>query len=149
VITLAHYFWQKEGHAECTPEACDAGERMLACVNALLGHVASVSSWREANDPDTGSPISGTRGGAGDGGFRLSTSTTGSPRSAHKQARAVDVFDPDNKFDDYISRFDLQGGARNVLLERFGLYREAPHATPGWCHLQDIPPASRRRTFNP
>ena len=34
-------------------------------------------------------------------------------------------------------------------LERYGLYREAPDATPHWCHLTTRPPMSgRRHSFN-
>ena len=93
-------------------------------------------------DPDTGSQISGSKGGAGDGGFRLPDSTTGVQSSAHKEAKAVDVYDPDNLLDKAIDKND-QG------LVIYDLYREHPDATPGWCHLSTRPPGSKRRTYRP
>lgn len=149
MITVKQYFWQKDGSPECTPAICEAADALLLKVNALLESAAQLSGWVEKNDPDTWSPISGAKGGAGDGGFRLSTTTTGATHSAHRFARAVDVYDPEGKLDDWLSGFDEDGGRRNAMLEEFGLYREAPGATRTWCHLQDLAPGSGRRTFSP
>lgn len=117
-------------------------------------------------DPDTGTEISGKKGGTGGGGFRADAEE-GSDRSSHKilyrqdkdgnwvpdpEATAgagVDDFDPDNALDDWISTFDTEGGARNEVLERHQLYREHPDDTPGWCHLTTRAPRSGRRTFKP
>lgn len=100
-------------------------------------------------DPDTRSEISGSVGGDGDGGFRTPGSRTGALNSAHREAMAVDDYDPDNAFDDWITLFDEDGGARNAMLALHGLYREAPEHTYGWTHLQTRAPASGRRTFQP
>lgn len=91
-------------------------------------------------DPDTGTQISGSKGGNGDGGFRLPDSTTGKAGSKHKVAHAVDVHDP---------KGNLDGWLDDRLLTLYGLYREHPDSTPGWAHLQDIPPGSGHRTFYP
>jgi hypothetical protein len=133
---MSQYFLNKP-HSD-KQSACALG--LLQNVNALLREAEDNSAFIEQIDPDTGTGISGARGGTGDGGFRLSTATTGAPNSAHKEARAVDVYDPHNILDDWIT---------DEILERFKLYREHPNSTPGWCHLTTRPPASGNRTFVP
>jgi hypothetical protein len=137
-ITNAMYFALVPGpgekiHSAQDDLACDA---LLVRVNTMLVELG----WHFPIDPDTGTPISGSKGGTGDGGFRLSTSTTGKAGSKHKTAHAVDVYDPENWLDEHIT---------DTLLAQHGLYREHPDDTPGWCHLQDIAPGSGRRTFKP
>lgn len=135
MITLAQYFGEKvhDGAQQA------AAFILLEKVNALL-EWARLGGYGEDIDPDTGTQISGAKGGSGDGGFRLPTSTTGAANSKHKLAHAVDVFDPHDKLDRMLD---------DSVLEHFGLYREHPDATPGWCHLQDMAPNSGKRTFRP
>lgn len=144
VITAAQYFGAK---AHSQDEAARAAD-LLQRVNALLDDAAADGAHVGEVDPDTGSEISGSKGGAGDGGFRLPTSTTGSARSSHKEARAVDVYDPAGRLDDWLDTFE-HGVGDNTKLAEHGLYREAPSHTPGWCHLTTRAPGSGRRTFNP
>lgn len=132
IISLTQYFGAKPHTEEHEIAAGD----LLARVNALLEGLG----WDWPIDPDTGCAISGSRGGSGDGGFRLPTATTGAAMSSHKQARAVDVYDPDDYLDRNITDADL---------ERHGLYREHPDATRGWCHLTTRAPGSGKRTFWP
>lgn len=132
VITEQHYFLDKQ-HSE---EQEQAAEILLDRVNDLLVHL----EWGYPIDPDTNSSISGSRGGAGDGGFRLPNSSTGKPNSAHKQAQAVDVYDPQDLLDSFID---------DALLEDFDLYREHPSATHGWVHLSTRAPKSKKRTYIP
>lgn len=100
-------------------------------------------------DRDTGSEISGSKGGSGDGGFRLSTSTTGAAGSPHKDALAVDDSDQDDAFDKWLDKFESPDGRKNSMLEKHGLYREHPSKTPTWCHLTTRAPKSGKRTFFP
>lgn len=132
MITTEQYFGSKP-HSD---EQTRAAEALLSRVHAMLDSLI----WGYPVDPDTGTSISGSKGGSGDGGFRLPNATTGKAMSKHKMAHAVDVYDPDNVLDATID---------DELLSDFSLYREAPDATPGWCHLQDVPPGSGRRTFQP
>ena len=132
MITLAQYFGSKPH----TPEHEAAATELLDRVEKLCMTLA----WDWPIDPDTGTSISGSRGGAGDGGFRLPTATTGAAMSSHKEAKAVDIFDPKNELDDLIT---------DALLTAYGLYREAPEKTPGWCHLTTRAPKSGKRTFTP
>lgn len=132
MITSLMYFGLKRHSAQDTTNAFE----LLRRVNGLLEYL----EWPFPEDPDTGTPISGSRGGNGDGGFRLKTSTTGAPNSPHKLACAIDLYDPEDLLDDMIT---------DELLAKFDLYREHSANTPGWCHLQCIPPKSGRRTFRP
>ena len=132
MIDEGQYFGSKAHTDEQEQEA----EALLTRVNDMLTFLV----WDYPTDPDTGTSISGTKGGSGDGGFRLSDAKTGKPFSKHKTAHAVDVYDPEDELDFMID---------DETLERFGLYREAPSATRGWSHLQDVAPSSGKRTFLP
>ena len=68
--------------------------------------------------------------------------------SSHKEARAVDVYDPSDRLDEWLDTFE-HGDGDNTRLEQHGLYREAPASTPTWCHLTTRAPHSGRRTFAP
>lgn len=144
MISAHDYFGAKPHSEDQEAAALDLLER----VNKLLAAARAAGAYWDWIDPDTGSQISGSKGGAGDGGFRLPTATTGSPHSSHKEAKAVDVYDPIGKLDDWLSEYDGPDWGNGVL-EQFALYREAPTATPGWCHLTTRAPGSGRRTFNP
>lgn len=146
-------------------------EAQEAAALDLLGRRNALRvEWMQATgktcpiDPDTGTEISGARGGAGDGGFRLTTATTGKVGSAHKclpadkpDGAAVDDFDgPTNDLDAWLDQFEVKmpngsdGG--NTKLEEYGLYREHPNDTAGpngWCHLQTRAPGSGKRTYLP
>lgn len=115
-------------------------EELLSRVNPLLAEATSAGAWTGANDPDTGCQISGSKGGDGDGGFRTPASTTGAPHSAHRQAQAVDVYDPGNTLDAWLT---------DEKLEQYDLYREHPDSTPSWVHLTTRAPGSGHRTYFP
>lgn len=131
-ISNAQYF-QAKPHT-------DADE---ACCTELLDRVSAMFAFLQVEPlicPNTGTQISGSKGGAGDGGFRLQTATTGAAMSSHKLAQAVDVYDPQNSLDDMVT---------DEVLEQFNLYREAPDSTPHWLHLTTRAPHSGHRTFQP
>lgn len=58
----------------------------------------------------------------------------------HETSQAVDIADPENKIDDWLT---------DAKLESFGLWREDPADTDTWCHVQNVPPPSGKRTFKP
>lgn len=134
MITIEQYFRGKPHSLEKGLAADD----LLKRVNALLAFAATCSAYVWPIDLDTMTQISGSRGGAGDGGFRLPESTTGAAKSSHKEARAVDVFDPHDILDNWLT---------DAVLAEYGLYREHPKHTHGWCHLTTRAPGSGRRTF--
>jgi hypothetical protein len=139
MITLSDYFGPRERHPEATDEMRANATALLGKVNSLLARADAEAGWHWPVDVDTGTCVSGSRGYSGDGGWRPSDAKTGAPRSSHKKARGIDVYDPGNMLDDWLN---------DKILEEHGLYRETPRATNGWCHLQDVPPGSGRRTYD-
>lgn len=139
MITLDQYFGDKMAAPDASKLRKQNAAELLRRVNRLLDF-AEKAHIRIVVDKDTGTSISGSRNGSGDGGFRLSTTKTGAARSKHKEGQAVDVYDQDDRLDSFLT---------DAILEQFQLYREHPHKTLGWCHLQSVPPRSELRTFNP
>jgi len=144
MITTPEYFGAKSHTDAHETAATDLLDR----VNRLIAEAVAVGGFESKIDPDTGTEISGIKGGAGDGGFRLPTATTGRQNSSHKEARGIDVYDPGDWLDAWINESEGDNGV-NSKLQKYGLYREAPHATLGWCHLTTRAPGSGRRTFVP
>jgi hypothetical protein len=144
MITLEQYFGKKP-HTDADEKNA---QFLIARVNCLLIEAESSGVIKLVIDPDTGSYISGSKGGAGDGGFRLSDSATGRAKSSHKEAKGIDIYDPQGKLDKWLDSFEKPNGV-NKKLEMYSLYREHASATPRWCHLQTRAPKSGRRTFYP
>ena len=65
-----------------------------------------------------------------------------SRRSRHLTCQAIDLADPDDRLDAWCLE-NLE------VLAEIGLWLEHPDATPGWCHVQIVPPPSGRRVFFP
>lgn len=135
MISKADYFKAYDGHKDITPAIEENAEKLLDRVNRLLDECEGMG-WKPRINPATGTMISGQK----NGGWRPPEVPIGSPNSAHKQGRAVDVADADGSLDNLIS---------DGMLVRHGLYRESPEETKGWCHLTDRAPGSGRRTFMP
>ena len=132
MITLAQYFQAKPHTAEHVVAAYD----LLKRVDSLL----QTLNYTPPTCPNTGTQISGSKGGSGDGGFRLQTATTGAALSSHKTGQGIDLYDPVNHLDAILT---------DTLLAQAGLYREAPSETQGWTHLTTRAPHSGNRTFLP
>jgi hypothetical protein len=135
-ITIEDYFNNKSHHVDATAERIANAKKLLVQVNSLLAEAETV--FRLHNNPKTGTLISGNKDG--DGGFRLQSSVTGSAMSSHKEGLGVDVYDPGDELDDWITR---------DILVKHGLWREAVKWTVGWCHLTIRPPKSGNRSFIP
>ena len=134
MITLQDYFVDKPHPTEYNLNALT----LLYRVNNLLAAYTTDTGLIIPNNPATGSQVSGS----GDGGFRLPTSTTGSSKSAHKVAQAVDIADHGEHLDKWLDKYP-------DALIKYDLYREDPSATINWCHLSTRKPLSARRTFKP
>lgn len=65
-------------------------------------------------------------------------------KSHHIHGRAIDLFDADGDIDAWAMS---QDGL--AALKKIGLWLEHPSKTPGWCHLQTVPPGSGNRVFMP
>jgi Peptidase M15 len=62
--------------------------------------------------------------------------------SKHISCIAIDLEDRDGALDAWcLAHLDV--------LAEIGLWLEHPDATPDWCHLQTLPPASGNRVFEP
>jgi hypothetical protein len=136
VITQEQYFAAKPHDGVDEGNADD----LLTRVNALIDQFVLEGGGSRMKCPNTGTEISGSKSGHGDGGFRLATATTGKANSSHKQAKGVDVYDPYDTFDAWLT---------DEKLEQHGLYREHPSTTPTWTHLTTRAPESGHRTFWP
>ena len=134
-ISLDQYFGIYANHPDASAGKWSVADMMLEKVNALLEYAVECGIELHEN-PQTKSLISGTE----NGGFRPNNSPVGAPLSDHKRGRAVDIADVGNYLYSWIT---------DEILVRFHLYREAPTHTPNWCHLQDTPPKSGKRTFLP
>ena len=62
--------------------------------------------------------------------------------SKHLSCLAIDLEDRDGRLDAWCL-------ANLAVLEELQLWLEHPDATPGWCHLQTLPPRSGNRVFYP
>jgi hypothetical protein len=109
---------------------------LLSKVNPLLYEYTKQTGEEVEINKVTGNCISGLT----EGGFRLPDCPQGALHSSHKEAMAVDVYDPYNHIDDWVT---------DDILERFGLYREHPDDTQHWIHLTTRAPGSGNRSFHP
>ncbi len=128
LITLHEFLMGRDQAyaADFTAEVAANAQRTVERVNALLqaggfdGHVNS--GWRPP-------AVNGATKGA-------------APHSRHMLGLACDLLDPGGLID----RWCLE---HPDALERIGLWQESPGSTPGWCHVQIVPPASGHRVFIP
>lgn len=138
MITPAQYFGKKpHNDIQATNAQC-----LLGSVNRLLDEAHADDCYGYWIDPDTGTQISGSKGGSGDGGFRTSDSKTGAKSSKHRDANAVDVYDPGRKLAQWVND-------HKDRLAHHGLYCEDFRWTPTWCHFQRVPPGSGKRIYIP
>lgn len=120
-----------------TPAQEDNIEQLVATCNALIEVMEADGITFKVN-PITGSIVSGETLG----GFRPMDCPIGAPNSAHKQGMAVDLYDPENKIDDWLY-------FHAPKLEKCGLWFEHKSATPYWSHWSIRQPKSGRRFFHP
>lgn len=138
MLTIEQYFGDKKHPQEHTSNAT----KLLIKVNRLLAIAQNDGGYHVWIDPDTGTQISGAKGGSGDGGYRLPDSKTGAASSSHKTGDGVDVFDH--------CRILAQWCVNNQdKLDSVGMYCEDFRWTPYWCHFQQIPPKSGKRIYIP
>lgn len=136
IITLEHYLMgrEKKFRAEFNEGIAVRATGLLVRVNKLL----SLYGKPLENDPDTGTPVTS--------GWRPPSYNAKVPnaavRSKHMLGGAIDLFDPEGDLDDWcMDNHDRLAGCL--------LWLEHPSATKGWCHLQDVPPGSKKRVFYP
>lgn len=135
MITVADVIGPWRNSTDLTEERIEHITDLVPAVNALLARAAKAGVKLPIN-PKTKTQVSGEQYG----GFRPQTCPIGAPLSAHKQGLAVDIYDPTNALDAWIT---------DDVLRECGLYREGGNWTPGWTHLTTRRPGSGNRTFMP
>jgi hypothetical protein len=112
--------------------------RTVEIVNKLLV-LAKTAGVSLEQHPRTGTVLSS--------GWRppaVNASTPGAaPRSKHLLGLAADIYDPDGDLDEWCL------ANKDTVLKDLGLWLEHPAATKTWCHVQTVPPGSKRRVFFP
>lgn len=127
-LKLADYYMGRDRlhRGELTRELRASARETLRRVNRLLrraGLARKVTSgWRPA-------AVNAAVPGAAKG-------------SKHLSCQAIDLEDRDGRLDAWCM-------ANPDALEELQLWLEHPDATPGWCHLQILPPRSGNRVFYP
>lgn len=136
-MTVEQYFGPWIKHPDATPKRKDHAARLMLAVARLEAHAVADGVVFRIN-PKTGSGVSGTQYG----GFRPQDCPEGAPGSSHKDALAVDRYDPIGEIDAWC--------LRNLdVLELCGIYIEHPSETCGWSHWTIRAPKSGRRVFFP
>lgn len=133
LITLEHYM----GPHGIPALLIENAERTVDLVNKVC-MLAEADGVLLQDNPATESAISGN----GNGGIRPRDSSVGSAGSSHKDAQALDRYDPTRA----LMRWCLSNSYR---LKELGLYMEHPQWTRSWCHFQTVPPKSGNRFFVP
>lgn len=138
LISTEDYFKGYSGHPGVTAAHRANAERLLSRVDTLLRRCVTFCNATLDVNPKTGTLVSGSF----NGGWRPKDCPEGAERSSHKEARGVDVYDPDGDIDNAIM-------ANKNWLTELGLAIEHPAATRGWAHITDRVPPSGNRVFYP
>jgi len=128
MLTLEAYFGQHAADAapgELLPEYQDNAADLLPRVTALLAELGITSPVQR----------SGWRPAATN-----AATANAAAKSKHMTGNAVDVADNDGS---------INAAVTDAMLEAHGLWRESPAACPTWCHMQNLPPHSGKRTYFP
>ena len=137
ILTLDEYFGPWKNHHDATA-ARRKNAGLLVDAVVKLSALAIKDGIVFCDNPNTQSVVSGQQFG----GFRPQCCSQGAPKSSHKDALAVDLFDPAGKIDAWcLANIDK--------LEACKIYIEHPSATKGWSHWTLRPPKSGRRVFYP
>lgn len=137
MITVDQYFGKWKGCEDVTDERRQNAILLLHACSAVE-YFAVRDGIEFPDNPHTGSGVSGQTYG----GFRPQECTQGAPKSSHKDALAVDRYDPEDKIDEWCMK-NLD------ILADCGIYIEHPSATPGWSHWTIRAPKSGNRVFYP
>lgn len=140
VISFGEYFGPWADHEDVTDERRANAVRLLTACR-LLETMARIDGVEFPVNPATDTGVSGQTYG----GFRPQDCPQGASGSSHKEALAVDRYDPHGDIDAWCMLNAEAGGK----LEQCGIYIEHPAATPGWSHWTLRRPGSGNRVFRP
>ena len=144
MITLEQYFGgRRETHpTECSPSIEDNAGRAVPIFNALIeaGEADGVEFPIQPSGDFEGSQLaSGWRPPSINGATKGASAT-----SRHMTGEAADMYDPEGAIDAW-----LMSERGQQALALIGLWMEHPDSTPGWAHVQTVPPRSGNRVFRP
>lgn len=137
MITYEQYVGQWAQSPDLTYERKANAVRMLYAVTDLMTEMIAAGIVFQIN-PKTKSQVSGETYG----GFRPQDCPIGATNSSHKVGLAVDIYDPDNKIDDWCMKHQDR-------LQAHGIYIEHPDSTPHWSHWTIRAPGSGHTVFYP
>jgi len=140
-ITLAQYWMGRDGTNpfDLSTQIRKNAEVLLALVNKLIAVAEADGVQFHINPVRKSNLTSGWRPPS------VNATTKGAAvNSLHMTGQAVDVYDPDGDFDEW-----LMSDRGQQAMKDLGIWHEHPAATKGWTHLQSKPPKSGRRTFYP
>jgi len=140
MITLKQYFGKFLDHEDVTDEIRSNATSLLAACEKLES-LAIADGVVFLINPITKSGISGTQYG----GFRPQSCVIGATKSSHKIGRAIDLYDPEGKIDQWC----FAHSEREGYLSQCGIYIEHPSKTLGWSHWTTRRPGSGNRVFFP
>ena len=136
MITWRNFFKGRDQvyKTDLTQEIITNATETIRRANLLLDRYA-----KSCNDHDPRGCNSGWRPSA------LNAAVKGAAKkSNHMLGLAVDIADQGGALDKWL----LTEEGQQALIE-IGLWMEHPSATPGWTHVQTVPPKSGRRVFYP
>lgn len=140
MISFDEYFGPWLNHPDATEERrTNAVKLLTAC--RLLEVMARNDGCEFPTNPVTMTGVSGQTYG----GFRPQDCPQGAAHSSHKEALAVDRYDPHGDIDAWCMLNAEPGGK----LEQCGIYIEHPDSTHGWSHWTIHAPGSGHRVFYP
>lgn len=141
MLTLADYWMGRD--AQYPHEMSLGLERNALLIVELankLVTLAKVAGVTFRESPKTGTLVSS--------GWRPASlnakTANAAPNSKHITGQAIDLYDQANSLDSWLMTKDGQD-----TMVKLGLWHEHPTHTPGWVHVQSIPPRSGKRTFYP
>ena len=137
MLTLEDYVGTHANSPDWDTEMQENAERLCAAVNGLMMDM-KLSGVNFRINPVTGSCVSGSTFG----GFRPKDCPQGAANSSHKEALAVDLYDPLGEIDKWLLEHVDK-------LEEYGIYIEHPDDTQHWSHWSIKPPGSGRHIFKP
>ena len=137
MISLLQYLGPWVNHPDFTDDIETNSLSLLMWVSKLIEIMEKDGVIFPIN-PNTKSIVAGNKYG----GFRPQACSQGAPKSAHKLGLAVDIWDPENKIDEWL--MDHQ-----PLLTALGIYIEHPDYTKGWSHWSIKAPKSGHHVFIP
>jgi hypothetical protein len=137
MITLEQFYKGRDKHyaSELTPEIQANAVETLHRANLLLDKFTAAnpkavvnrgchSGWRP---PEVNASI-----------------PHAAPLSNHMTGKAIDIGDDDGQLDKWL----MTGEGQSALAALY-LWLESPTTTPGWSHVQTVPPHSGHRVFLP